>query len=261
MKGGGRRGGAKSKSSRHKTAALKRIQKDILALNEFPLSNVAVAPREKNIFEWHGTVKNNDNNIIFLPPSRNDLKKFIVFYMALININNIVNIRGTKGSPYEGGVFHGVILFPDTYPLDPPTVRGSYFPPPPLNPHYLVYTRVLFSTDNDGDNLQASQSIQYYLVSRYSATPFFQVSTVQTMVPPPPPTPHPHIHRRTHNTHALHTHTRTTRNTRTHNTTQHTTTHTQHTNTTQHATRNTHNTVVLVQHSLIVQNILQEPDV
>ena len=48
---GGRRGGSKS---RHKNAATKRLQKDILALSEFPLSNVAAVPLEKNIFEWHG---------------------------------------------------------------------------------------------------------------------------------------------------------------------------------------------------------------
>ena len=32
-------------------------------------------------------------------------------------------IYGLKGTPYEGGIYEGEIIFPQTYPFDPPKVR------------------------------------------------------------------------------------------------------------------------------------------
>jgi len=44
-----------------------------------------------------------------------------------INANNILEwefiIIGPVESPYEGGIYQGIIVFPSTYPHDPPTVR------------------------------------------------------------------------------------------------------------------------------------------
>ena len=31
-------------------------------------------------------------------------------------------IEGSKGTPYEGGVYHGKLIFPKEYPLKPPSV-------------------------------------------------------------------------------------------------------------------------------------------
>lgn len=38
-------------------------------------------------------------------------------------------LEGSKGTPYEGGVYHGKLIFPKDYPLKPPGVivsRVSY---------------------------------------------------------------------------------------------------------------------------------------
>ena len=32
-------------------------------------------------------------------------------------------IRGPPGTDYEGGIYHGVIQFPENYPLKPPSVK------------------------------------------------------------------------------------------------------------------------------------------
>ena len=50
------------------------------------VSNFVAAPDSKNIFEWH----------------------FLIF--------------GLKDCPYEGGYYHGKILFPQEYPLKPPGI-------------------------------------------------------------------------------------------------------------------------------------------
>lgn len=52
-----------------------------------PVENIRAAPKETNILEWH--------------------------YV----------IEGPKGSPYEGGFYHGTVVFPSEYPYKPPSIQ------------------------------------------------------------------------------------------------------------------------------------------
>jgi ubiquitin-conjugating enzyme E2 J2 len=66
----------------------RRLTKELKALHKDPLTDpvIRVAPNERNILEMH--------------------------YV----------IEGSKGTAYEGGVYHGKLLFPKEYPLKPPGV-------------------------------------------------------------------------------------------------------------------------------------------
>jgi ubiquitin-conjugating enzyme E2 J2 len=68
--------------------ATRRLQKEARALSKNPLKNptIIAVPNEDNILEWH--------------------------YV----------IEGGKGTPYEGGHYHGKLIFPKEYPLKPPSV-------------------------------------------------------------------------------------------------------------------------------------------
>ena len=57
-----------------------------MAIRKKPIENIVATPLETNILEWH--------------------------YV----------ITGTKGTPYDGGFYHGKLVFPKEYPLKPPGV-------------------------------------------------------------------------------------------------------------------------------------------
>ena len=63
-----------------------RLRKELIALSKDPLPNIEALPCDDNILEWH--------------------------YM----------IRGPKGSPFEGGMYHGKLRFPSEYPFKPPAI-------------------------------------------------------------------------------------------------------------------------------------------
>jgi len=66
----------------------RRLTKELLALKKEPINNpkITVAPNESNLLEMH--------------------------YV----------IEGSPGTPYEGGIYHGKLIFPKEYPLKPPGV-------------------------------------------------------------------------------------------------------------------------------------------
>lgn len=64
-----------------------RLRKEFKDLQKKPVENIRAAPRETNILEWH--------------------------YV----------IEGQKGSPFEGGYYHGVVTFPSDYPYKPPSIQ------------------------------------------------------------------------------------------------------------------------------------------
>ncbi|KAL1944992.1 hypothetical protein VTO73DRAFT_2612 [Trametes versicolor] len=68
-------------------AAYRRLSKEYIAMQKEPPPFVWAAPDEKNILTWN----------------------FI--------------IRGPPDSPYAGGEFHGVLLFPSEYPFKPPGIK------------------------------------------------------------------------------------------------------------------------------------------
>jgi ubiquitin-protein ligase len=79
----------KISSSFYKETSSKRLLKDLLEVKKNPLPTINVEPLENNLYEWHG------------------------------------NIYGTEKTPFENGVFHVIMKFPNEYPLKPPKVNVS----------------------------------------------------------------------------------------------------------------------------------------
>ena len=69
------------------SVALARLRKEYQELKRKPVENILAAPKESNILEWH--------------------------YV----------IEGPKGSPYDGGFYHGIVTFPREYPYKPPSIQ------------------------------------------------------------------------------------------------------------------------------------------
>ena len=67
---------------------IRRLTKELAALRKDPIKNpkITVSPNEANILELH--------------------------YV----------IEGSKKTPYDGGIYHGKLVFPKEYPLRPPSV-------------------------------------------------------------------------------------------------------------------------------------------
>mmetsp|Transcript_34785 Transcript_34785/g.76713 ORF Transcript_34785/g.76713 Transcript_34785/m.76713 type:complete len:174 (+) Transcript_34785:127-648(+) len=64
-----------------------RLRKEYKDLQRNPIENIQAAPKETNILEWH--------------------------YV----------IEGPKGSCFEGGFYHGTVVFPPEYPYKPPSIQ------------------------------------------------------------------------------------------------------------------------------------------
>ena len=84
--------------------AIQRLRKELKALKKEPVANIRACPHESNILEWH--------------------------YV----------IEGGKGTPYEGGWYHGVVKFPKEYPFKPPSIE-MYTP----NGRFKTHTKLCLS--------------------------------------------------------------------------------------------------------------------
>ncbi|XRA96293.1 ubiquitin-conjugating enzyme E2 [Pycnococcus provasolii] len=67
-------------------SCINRLQKEYRALLRDPVPDIIAHPCEKSILEWHYVLK------------------------------------GSPESPYEGGVYHGKVVFPSEYPYKPPAI-------------------------------------------------------------------------------------------------------------------------------------------
>ena len=67
-------------------ACVNRLQKEYRALLRDPVPDITAHPSEKSILEWHYCIK------------------------------------GSPDSPYDGGVYHGKVVFPSEYPYKPPAI-------------------------------------------------------------------------------------------------------------------------------------------
>ncbi|KAA6398007.1 MAG: putative ubiquitin-conjugating enzyme e2 j2 [Streblomastix strix] len=65
---------------------ISRLQKELQQLNKDPISGIIAIPDPKNIYTWH--------------------------YI----------IQGPPTTPYEGGQYHGVLIFPSNYPFAGPQI-------------------------------------------------------------------------------------------------------------------------------------------
>ncbi len=69
------------------SVCLARLRKEYMEIKKKPIENIRASPRESNLLEWH--------------------------YV----------IEGPKGSPFEGGYYHGMVVFPKEYPHKPPSIQ------------------------------------------------------------------------------------------------------------------------------------------
>lgn len=83
---------------------INRLQKEYKALLKEPVAQITAHPSPANILEWH----------------------FV--------------LEGSKGSEYEGGVYHGKLVFPPQYPFKPPSI--SLFTP---NGRFATNTKLCLS--------------------------------------------------------------------------------------------------------------------
>ncbi|KAB5563044.1 ubiquitin-conjugating enzyme/RWD-like protein [Coniochaeta sp. 2T2.1] len=72
-----------------KSPTIRRIMREAAELSNSPSPDYTATPLESDLFEWHFT------------------------------------LRGPPNSPYDGGIYHGRIVLPPTYPLRPPSFRFS----------------------------------------------------------------------------------------------------------------------------------------
>ena len=68
------------------TSATARLKQDYIRLIKDPVPYVAASPLPSNILEWHYVV------------------------------------TGPEATPYEGGVYHGKLVFPRQFPFKPPSI-------------------------------------------------------------------------------------------------------------------------------------------
>ncbi|KAK9767374.1 Ubiquitin-conjugating enzyme E2 6 [Basidiobolus ranarum] len=68
-------------------AASKRLTKEYMAIQKSPIPFITTKPLEENVLEWH--------------------------YV----------LTGPPDTPYQGGQYHGKVIFPSEYPFKPPSIR------------------------------------------------------------------------------------------------------------------------------------------
>ncbi|XP_038062013.1 ubiquitin-conjugating enzyme E2 J2-like [Patiria miniata] len=73
-------------SKRVSTTATARLKQDYTRIKKDPVPYVTASPLPSNILEWH--------------------------YL----------VRGPEGTPYEGGLYHGKLVFPREFPFKPPSI-------------------------------------------------------------------------------------------------------------------------------------------
>lgn len=83
---------------------LDRLRKEFKRIQKDPVENILAAPLESNLLEWHYCLK------------------------------------GSPDTPYEGGYYHGKVVFPPDYPYKPPAI---YMLTP--NGRFKVCTRLCLS--------------------------------------------------------------------------------------------------------------------
>lgn len=110
------------------TGATSRLKQDYLRLKNDPVPYVTAEPVPSNILEWHYVVK------------------------------------GPELSPYEGGYYHGKIMFPREFPFKPPTI---YMITP--NGRFRTNTRLCLSiTDFHPDTWNPAWSVSTILTGLLS---------------------------------------------------------------------------------------------
>lgn len=93
-----------------------RLRREYKELQKNPLQNIRTAPKETNILEWH--------------------------YV----------IVGQENTSYNGGYYHGTVVFPSEYPYKPPTIRMMT----PSGRFKVCFVLNLFYCINSDNNFSAA---------------------------------------------------------------------------------------------------------
>ncbi|CAM4733038.1 unnamed protein product [Leuciscus chuanchicus] len=110
------------------STATHRLKQDYLRIRKDPVPYICAEPLPSNILEWH----------------------FVV--------------RGPEKSPYEGGYYHGKLLFPQEFPFKPPSI---YMITP--NGRFMCNTRLCLSiSDFHPDTWNPSWSVSAILIGLLS---------------------------------------------------------------------------------------------
>lgn len=101
----------------------KRLRKELLALTRDPVENITARPLESNILVWHYVLK---GGWVKEGASCLCVHVRVGMHSARTSLNRPtrrpLTTPGAKGSPYEGGYYHGKLKFPPEYPLKPPSI-------------------------------------------------------------------------------------------------------------------------------------------
>ena len=92
---------------------VKRLQSDYRQLLNTPVEFVSAHPLDENILEWYVF---NDLVIELIKP----LTFFFLQFLQYFQRHYV--IRGPPDSSYEGGLYHGKLVFPKEYPMKPPAI-------------------------------------------------------------------------------------------------------------------------------------------
>ncbi|TPX53256.1 hypothetical protein PhCBS80983_g06332 [Powellomyces hirtus] len=114
-----------------RSAAVKRLMKELAELRQEPSPEFTAAPLDENLFEWHFT------------------------------------LRGPPEGGFEGGRFHGRLIFPPDYPFKPPTI--SFLTP---NGRFEVGKKICLSiTDHHPEYWRPAWGVRTALVALISFLP------------------------------------------------------------------------------------------
>ncbi|KAI8592163.1 putative ubiquitin protein ligase, partial [Geranomyces variabilis] len=114
-----------------RSAAVKRLMKELAELRNDPSPEFTAAPLEENLLEWHFT------------------------------------LRGPPEGGFEGGRFHGRLIFPPEYPFKPPNI--SFLTP---NGRFEVGKKICLSiTDHHPEYWRPAWGVRTALVALISFLP------------------------------------------------------------------------------------------
>jgi len=107
--------------------ALRRLTKEAQNVMNNPIHGITAIPREDNVYIWD------------------------------------IILNGPRNTPYEGGVFYGILTLPDNYPFSPPKVK---FTTSIYHPNINLKGEICL--DVLGDNWGAALSIRIILLGIYA---------------------------------------------------------------------------------------------
>lgn len=111
--------------------SIKRLSKEFKDMQAKPSYQYYAEPVQDEMFEWHFT------------------------------------IRGPPGTDYEGGIYHGIITFPETYPFKPPSVQ--FLTP---NGRFEINTKICLTFTNFHPELwQPAWTVRTILIGLISYIP------------------------------------------------------------------------------------------